>query len=754
MKSNNNCSSRQIAIFLSALLAVSFLAGCEKEESQNNTKKSLSDDSSSSSSQDDSSSSAENLNNSHNNTIDNVDAMASTGEVYSQTIMVYMVGSDLESKYGNASLDMQEMQKAMPDTENNNIIVYAGGASEWKTSNLDADKNTILKLEKDGFSEVSSTDVKNMGEAETLSEFINYGLTNYDTDKYSLILWNHGAGPVFGFGVDENYEDLLSLQEMQSALNDSIGKQEKKLEWIGFDACLMSSLEVADVFAPYANYLISSQETEPGWGWNYEFLSKLSEPDMDGARLGKEIIDSYMKFGEEIFEISPKYYSDLTLSCVDLNKYQAAEDELNTFFSQMDSSLDSSTFPSAVRNRDNAKDFGTYSSDFNYSLVDTSNLLQLLSEDSSVSADSAISAIDDMIVYMRTNVENAGGISICYPYQTDEKYAEYCISLQEYLNFAPGYTNFLKTFNSIKDGDTILEPENLDIADAETNVEPISSDNLENDTSESDSSEPELSENIEPSEESSSIPDNNSTIMTTGGSDISLALTPEQQQNFGTASFYILCKTSSSDMDLEMERLDEAYTFIHGGKNVKMDENGVLHAYYSDNVVYLKDTETGELSPTPMVLIDNDSSSTEKRYLTFVVLTKVGESISDWDTQSAQLQIVVNDEYPNGIIRSAIPTSNEDDEIQRASKQLLDLSDYTYLASTGRVSYLTRDEDGKMMDFWSWENSGTQIGIEQDLTTGYELEVCPIQNPENYFCMFVVRDAQGNSTVSELIPLG
>ncbi|MBQ8823729.1 MAG: hypothetical protein IJZ64_00685, partial [Ruminococcus sp.] len=607
MKSNNNRSSRQIAIFLSALLAVSFLAGCEKEESQNNTKKSLSDDSSSSSSQDDSSSSAENLNNSHNNTIDNVDAMASTGEVYSQTIMVYMVGSDLESKYGNASLDMQEMQEAMPDIENNNIIVYAGGASEWKTSSLDANKNTILKLEKDGFSEVSSTDAKNMGEAETLSEFINYGLTNYDTDKYSLILWNHGAGPVFGFGVDENYEDLLSLQEMQSALNDSVGKQEKKLEWIGFDACLMSSLEVADVFAPYANYLISSQETEPGWGWNYGFLSKLSEPDMDGARLGKEIIDSYMKFGEEIFELSPKYYSDLTLSCVDLNKYQTAEDELDTFFSQMDSSLDSSTFPSTVRNRDNAKDFGTYSSDFNYSLVDTSNLLQLLSEDSSVSADSAISAIDDMIVYMRTNVENAGGISICYPYQTDEDYAEYCISLQEYLDFAPGYTSFLKTFNSIKDGDTILEPENLDIADAETNVEPISADNSESDSSELDSSEPESSENTESSEESSSISDN-STVTPSGGSDISLALTPEQQQNFGTASFYILCKTSSSDMDLEMERLDEAYTFIHGGKNVKMDENGVLHAYYSDNVVYLKDAETGELSPTPMVLIDNDSS--------------------------------------------------------------------------------------------------------------------------------------------------
>ena len=69
------------------------------------------------------------------------------------------------------------------------------------------------------------------------------------------------------------------------------------------------SLEVADVFSDYSNYLISSQETEPGWGWNYSFLSSLSEPDMDGARLGQKIIDAYMDFSEAVFEEYPKFYS-------------------------------------------------------------------------------------------------------------------------------------------------------------------------------------------------------------------------------------------------------------------------------------------------------------------------------------------------------------------------------------------------------------------------------------------------------------
>lgn len=696
-----------LSVFISAAMLTTCATSCGKEEKTEKTNKSLFSDNSSDSN--DPVSGEEGI-------INNIEPADAESEVFSQTIMIYMVGSDLESEYGNASIDLQEMQEAMPDTENNNILVYTGGASEWQTTGITADENAILRLESDGFSKISSEDAKNMGEAETLSDFITYGLTNYNTDKYGLILWNHGAGPVFGFGADENYNDLLSLQEMKTALESSVGKENKKLEWIGFDACLMSSLEVADAFSDYSNYLISSQETEPGWGWNYSFLSSLSEPGMDGARLGQRIIDSYMDFGETVFEEYPKLYSDLTLSCVDLNHYQDAEDKINSFFESINSNLDSATFPEAVRNRDNVKDFGTYSSDFNYSLVDVSNLLELFSADSSVSADEALSAINDMIVYMRTNVANAGGISICYPYLTDEDYSNYCISLQEEIGFAPSYTSYLKTFNSIKNGEAITEDWNVD--DAETEVKPME---------------------LESGEQS--------------GSDISLKLTEEQQKNFGTAAYYILCKAQDSGFvdTSDYERAEDMYIFIHGGKNVELDENGVLHAYYSDNVVYMKDTETGELSGTPMVLIDNDSSKAEKRYLTSVVLTK----LDDFDTCSANLQIVVNDDFPNGIIRSAVPLSSSDDEeVRSPNKQLLDLDNYDLISVAGRCSYLTRDNDGNLLPFFQWENPGILMGFEQNLKSGYELEVCPIQNPENYVCMFVVTDSQGNSSVSELIPLG
>lgn len=55
-------------------------------------------------------------------------AYAASG-VKNMTVMIYMVGSDLESTSGNASVDLAEMAESMADTRHNNIIVYAGGAS-------------------------------------------------------------------------------------------------------------------------------------------------------------------------------------------------------------------------------------------------------------------------------------------------------------------------------------------------------------------------------------------------------------------------------------------------------------------------------------------------------------------------------------------------------------------------------------------------------------------------------------------------
>ncbi|MBQ1340792.1 MAG: peptidase C11, partial [Ruminococcus sp.] len=58
------------------------------------------------------------------------------------TLMVYMCGTDLESKYGMASSDMEEMRQASESFGDSlNIIIYTGGCNNWKTKGISSSVN-------------------------------------------------------------------------------------------------------------------------------------------------------------------------------------------------------------------------------------------------------------------------------------------------------------------------------------------------------------------------------------------------------------------------------------------------------------------------------------------------------------------------------------------------------------------------------------------------------------------------------------
>lgn len=61
-------------------------------------------------------------------------------------------------------------------------------------------------------------------EPETLSDFIKFCNENYPADRNILILWDHGGGPVEGFGYDSIVADgdSMTLDEMQTALSEGM----------------------------------------------------------------------------------------------------------------------------------------------------------------------------------------------------------------------------------------------------------------------------------------------------------------------------------------------------------------------------------------------------------------------------------------------------------------------------------------------------------------------------------------------------
>ena len=165
------------------------------------------------------------------------------------TIFVYLCGSDLESGSGFASQNMQEMIDA---SANGNVrfIVQTGGASAW---NNGASPDELDRFEITGGAStlVDSQPQASMGDSQTLADFLSWGLAAYPSDHKGLVLWDHGSGSINGVCFDELFDlNSLSLRAIDTALGSVKDALPNGFDFIGFDACLMGTLETAAMLVP------------------------------------------------------------------------------------------------------------------------------------------------------------------------------------------------------------------------------------------------------------------------------------------------------------------------------------------------------------------------------------------------------------------------------------------------------------------------------------------------------------------------
>lgn len=210
------------------------------------------------------------------------------------TTFVYLCGSDLESNLGMASKDFEEMISSSAN-ENTKFVVETGGAKSWKNDVFD--KKIQRYVIEDGKADLADEQAyENMGDSKTLTDFLKWGIENYAAANMGLVFWDHGGGSIQGVCLDEKSSDYdrLFLREIDAALYSVYDDMTDKFTYVGFDACLMGSVEMAALLASHADYMIASEESEPGYGWNYtEIGNYLSEnPNADGKEIGKEICDS------------------------------------------------------------------------------------------------------------------------------------------------------------------------------------------------------------------------------------------------------------------------------------------------------------------------------------------------------------------------------------------------------------------------------------------------------------------------------
>lgn len=356
-----------------------------------------------------------------------------------RTIMLYMIGSDLESDYAAASSDIEEMKASGMDFDSVNFLIYTGGTKNWINSEIPSDKNAIFKLTNSGLVKLEEYEKSNMTNPDNLTNFLNYGYDNYKASKYSLILWDHGGGPIYGYGIDENFVGTLTLDKLKQALSNSKFSS-KKLEMIGFDACLMASIETANALSDYAKYMIASQEVEPGYGWDYSFLSNVNSKT-SVVDMGTSIIDYYGNYYKGMSGAK-----GITLSLLDLSKIDDVENKLNDLFKDVDDNL-TIDYSTVSRTRNSAKSFGKVSINSSYDLVDLYDLVDKMPSKYSNKVDSLQNILDSFVVHQTTDLSNTYGVSIYFPYD-NKKYINEMINIYKGFGFATEYTNFITNFSS------------------------------------------------------------------------------------------------------------------------------------------------------------------------------------------------------------------------------------------------------------------------------------------------------------------
>ncbi|MCL2527242.1 MAG: clostripain-related cysteine peptidase [Defluviitaleaceae bacterium] len=361
------------------------------------------------------------------------------------TIMIYMNGSDLESDFGAATTDIVEMLDSGLDSRNANVVLLTGGTNRWQNAVIPAGKCVIWEVADGWLYEVTSMGNVNMGKPSTLRDFITYSMKHYPADKYGLIMWDHGGGSIAGFGHDEKFDDAsLSLQDMKLAFEEA-GLGNNKLEFLGFDACLMATIEMAIIAADYAHVLIASEDLEPGDGWDYVFLSALNHtPHMDGFALGKVIVDTFMDF------YGPKSDELLSLSVTDLAHVQPVMEAMGRLMARGSGSMMSpqrADFHELALRRGATKTFGEGSPRDNYSdMVDIGDMAVQLMDLFPRESLALRQALNRCVVYNRHNSDiDLYGLSTFYIYGGK---SEGVHSLRTYtdLEMDNGYTEFLHHF--------------------------------------------------------------------------------------------------------------------------------------------------------------------------------------------------------------------------------------------------------------------------------------------------------------------
>ncbi len=357
------------------------------------------------------------------------------------TVLLYMCGTDLESQQGMATSDLKEMANATIG-KNVNLIVYTGGCKRWRNNVISSSVNQVYRIS-DGKFEcvVENAGNSSMVNPETLASFIQFGNENYPANRMFLILWDHGGGSVSGYGYDEKVGRNQSMS--LAAINTALKKGGVKFDFIGFDACLMATVENGLMLDKYADYMIASEETEPGVGWYYtNWLTQLSKnTSMPTIQIGKLIADDFVAVCDRQCR-----GQGTTLSVVDLAELSATvPDKIKDFGAGTNELIQNKEYKQVANARTKTREFAQHSQ------IDQIDLVHFAKNMNTSEGKALAKALQNAVKYNKSggNITNAYGLSIYFPYKQTRKVTQ-MVSTYQAIGMDEEYTRCIQEFASLQ----------------------------------------------------------------------------------------------------------------------------------------------------------------------------------------------------------------------------------------------------------------------------------------------------------------
>lgn len=356
------------------------------------------------------------------------------------TLMIYMCGSNLESEGGCATRNLNQMIYSDAG-ENLKIVVETGGANEWQNDVIASDRLQRYLVNSKGINHLEDAGKGSICDTNELADFIKFAAREYPADRYGFVFWDHGGGTIAGYGGDELYDTSMTNEDVAAAFK----KAGQHFDFIGYDCCLMSTIEIANSLSNYADYLIASEETEPGAGWYYTNFINLIEhdPGVPMKEIGKQIVDDFNSY-EYMDEDE-----ETTLALVDLSQIPAVVTSLNKYMSHASDYLRNNGYEKIARARSTARSYG----DDEFEQIDIIDYLDKLEgvEGSGELRD----AVANAVLYNGTRIPNSNGLAMYFPYLMADYYPEFKGTTENLGMSDALYEKFFEDFVSLMAGNQV-----------------------------------------------------------------------------------------------------------------------------------------------------------------------------------------------------------------------------------------------------------------------------------------------------------